>query len=81
MFKEDDEEVMNKFFAGCNPEVASLDVGMLYMRMKIKSPFPLSDPDEGVLEMLKQRGLTVVDEQTLQYEGVDMLGYTNYFPV
>jgi 3-keto-5-aminohexanoate cleavage enzyme len=76
LFKEDDEETMTKFFAGCNPEVASLDVGMLYMRMKVKSPFELTDPDEGVLEMLKQRGLTVVDANTLQYEGVDMLGYT-----
>lgn len=76
MFKEQDPEVINKFFADCNPELASLDVGMLYMRMKVRSPFDLVDPDESVLEMLKQRGLTVVDEKTLQYEGVDMLGYT-----
>ncbi len=76
MFKEDDEEVINKFFADCKPEVASLDVGMLYMRMRVKSPFPLSDPDESTLEFLKGRGLTVIDEKTLQYEGVDMLGYT-----
>jgi len=76
LFKEDNEEVITKFFADCNPEVASLDVGMLYMRMKVRSPFDLVDPDESVLEMLKQRGLTVVDSKTLQYEGVDMLGYT-----
>jgi 3-keto-5-aminohexanoate cleavage enzyme len=76
LFKEDDPDVINKFFAGCNPEVASLDVGMLYMRMKIKSPFELDNPDEGMREMFKQRGITIVDSKTLQYEGVDMLGYT-----
>lgn len=76
LFQEEDEEKITKFFADCNPEVASLDVGMLYMRTKIKSPFPLADPDESVLEMLKQRGLTIVDEDMLQYEGVYMLGYT-----
>ncbi|RJP17732.1 MAG: 3-keto-5-aminohexanoate cleavage protein [Candidatus Abyssobacteria bacterium SURF_5] len=76
LFNEDDQEVMNRFFAGCNPEVASLDVGMLYMRMKIKSPFPLDNPDESVVEMFKQRGLTILDKKTLQYEGVNMLGYT-----
>lgn len=76
LFKEDDPDVINKFFAICDPEVASLDVGMLYMRMKIKSPFDLSNPDEGMRELFKQRGLTIVDASTLQYEGVDMLGYT-----
>ncbi|GAB4354890.1 MAG: 3-keto-5-aminohexanoate cleavage protein [Candidatus Abyssubacteria bacterium] len=76
LFKEDDEEVMNTFFATCNPEVASLDVGMLYMRMRIPAPFELTDPDEGMREMFKARGITILDPKTLQYEGVDMLGYT-----
>ena len=76
MFKEPDQKVIDQFFAGCKPEVASLDVGMLYMRTKVKSPFDLVDPDESVKLLLKDRGLTIVDEKTLQYEGVDCLGYT-----
>lgn len=32
----DDEEEMTRYFAECNPEVSSLDIGMLYFRTRIK---------------------------------------------
>ncbi len=76
LFKVDDEEAMTTFLAGCNPEVASLDVGMLYMRMRLKSPVDLSNPDENMRKMLKENHLTVIDKDTFEYEGVDCLGYT-----
>jgi len=75
LFKAE-EEHMTKFLAECNPEVASLDVGMLYMRMRIHSPFDLTNPDENARKFLKEKNLKALDEKTLEYEGVDCLGYT-----
>lgn len=76
IFGSDDEEEMKKFFSECNPEVASLDVGMLYMRVKLKPPEGFTEPNEEMAKLLLERGLTYTPDGRLQYEGVIPLGYT-----
>jgi 3-keto-5-aminohexanoate cleavage enzyme len=46
------------------------------MRMRIQSPFDLTSPDENAQKFLKEKNLKAIDEKTLEYEGVDCLGYT-----
>jgi len=76
-----DEEKMVKFLATCNPEVCSLDVGMLYMRMRIKFPEEmvkkLGGP-ETFKALGKARGaiMELLPNNILYYEGVITLGYT-----
>jgi 3-keto-5-aminohexanoate cleavage enzyme len=78
---EFDEEKMNKFLATCNPEVSSLDVGMLYFRMRTKLPEEMLKKLGGP-EAVKARGkargaiMEILPGNVLYYEGVTNLGYT-----
>ena len=80
-FSTDDEEEMTKHFAECNPEVASLDVGMLYMRFKIKYPDEMIKTmggAQGIKAIGKARGVIMdlqADNRVL-WEGVIPLGYS-----
>ena len=78
---EFDEEKMTEFLAICNPEICSLDVGMLYMRLKIKLPPEMIDKmggAEGIRDIGKGRGgiAELLPDNVLYYEGVTTLGYT-----
>jgi len=78
---EFDEEKMSKFLATCNPEVSSLDVGMLYFRMRTKLPEEMLKKLGGP-EAVKARGkargaiMEILPGNVLYYEGVTNLGYT-----
>ena len=75
-FNIDDQEEMDKFFKAMNSEVASLDVGALYMRMAIKAK---PEQIDAVANQMKSLGATVsVDSATglVTSESVMNLGYT-----
>ncbi|MDY6933897.1 MAG: 3-keto-5-aminohexanoate cleavage protein [Spirochaetota bacterium] len=76
VFYTDDEEKMVKHFAECNPEVASLDVGMLYMRVRIKAPKGAEISNDNALSRLAGGGFEHTDDGFMQFEGVIPLGYS-----
>ncbi len=81
VFNTDDEDQMTKFFEQCNPEVASLDVGMLYMRFKTKFPDEMIQAvggAEGVKAIGKERGaiMDLLPDNRVLFEGVIPLGYS-----
>ena len=73
----EEEEKMTEFFAECNPEVASLDVGMVYMKMRIKPP--AEGRDKFIEESKKFLGIISAEEQKdglLDCEVLFPLGYS-----
>jgi len=76
-----DEEQMITFLKLCNPEVCSLDVGMLYMRYRIKAAPEMIEQmggAEGIKTFGKSRSgyAEILPDNIMFYEGVLPLGYS-----
>lgn len=75
------EDRMVRFLQTCNPELCSLDVGMLYMRVKAKLPaekIAALGGAEGIRAAGKASGaiMDLLPDNRVLYEGVTPLGYT-----
>ncbi|MEW5980111.1 MAG: 3-keto-5-aminohexanoate cleavage protein [Acidobacteriota bacterium] len=78
---EFDEEKMTDFLKICHPEVCSLDVGMIYMRAKVKTTPEMieqmeRDKELGVFGRAGDVVTEVLPGNLMYYEGVVALGYT-----
>jgi 3-keto-5-aminohexanoate cleavage enzyme len=65
----DDEEQMTKYFSVCNPEVSSLDIGMLFLRTRIKVR-----PE--MVANIASKGLKYKVGEVMDFETVIPLGYS-----
>ncbi len=74
LFKADSLEQLDAFFKESRPEVASLDVGMFYLYLRL--PFDARNLDEAQRQIYLKSGFQLKDNATLYHENVDCLGYT-----
>jgi 3-keto-5-aminohexanoate cleavage enzyme len=76
IFGSDDESVMDNFFAVAQPEVASLDVGMLYVYSKIGMPPGAPAPDDVAKAAVAAKGGRYLEDGSIEFEVTTPLGYT-----
>lgn len=74
LFKASDQAQLETFFRECRPEVASLDVGMFYLYLRL--PVHAGEVDDATREMYLKSGFCLDRDSRFVHEGVDCLGYT-----